>query len=130
MPADPMDPDDAELRAWAWTPDAEEPCQDFDLMLANTGRDALFIEFAADDACPSRDWFLAVLYLMVGDAVRTGFATMTEPGVRALLARADGLASTRLRTWQRRSLQLMREPATFDYEDWCDGGLARRADAG
>lgn len=130
MFTDPDDPSDAELRLWAYTPDAEEPSQDFDLMLANTGRDALIVAFASDDACPSRDWFLAVLYLMVGDAVRTGFVTLSEPGVRALLARADAMDSARLRTWQARSLQLMRDPASFDYDDWCAGGLARRADAG
>ena len=50
MFTDPLDPIDAELRAWACTPDAQEPCQDFDPMVANTGRDALFVKFAGDDA--------------------------------------------------------------------------------
>lgn len=124
---DPLDPTDAQLRAWAYAPDAEALCQDFDLMLANTGRDALFVEFAADGACPTREWCLSVLYLMVGDAVRTGLATLSESGVRTLLARADGIDSVPLRRWQERSLRLMRDPASFDYDDWCAGALARRA---
>ena len=127
MFTDPLDPEAAELRAWAYAPDAEEPCQDFDLMLANTGREDLFVEFAGDDACPTREWFLSVLYLMVGDAVRTGFGTLSEPGVRTLLARADAVDSTPLRRWQQRSLCLMDDPGSFDYEEWCAGGLARRA---
>ena len=127
MFTDPDDPVAAELRAWAYTPDAEPPSQDFDLMLANTGRDALFVEFAGDGACPTREWFLSVLYLMVGDAVRTGFATLSEPGVRTLLARADDVDSVRLRRWREQSVRLMGDPGSFDYEDWCAGGLARRA---
>ena len=60
-------------------------------------------------------------------AVRTGFATLSEPGVRTLLARADDVDSVRLRRWREQSLRLMGDPGSFDYEDWCAGGLARRA---
>jgi len=50
----------------------------------------------------------------------------SEASVRALLAQADGVDAQPVRDWQRRSLRLLREPATFDYADWCCGGLARR----
>lgn len=120
-------PSAAELREWAPTPGAEEPCQDFDLILSWAWHDASYIEFASDPACPSRDYFLAVLYLMVGDAVRTGFHNESEDGVRAFIARADGTTSESVRPWQARSRQLLREPATFDYADWCGGGLAQRS---
>ena len=122
----PHDPSPAELREWACTPGAEEPCQDFDLILSWAWHDDTCIAFASDPACPSRDYFLAVLYLMVGDAVRTGFRNVEEAGVLAFVALADGSRSEVVREWQARSRQLLRDPDTFDYADWCGGGLARR----
>ncbi len=120
-------PTAAELRQWAYTSDAEEPCQDFDLILSWNWNTGAYLDFVADPACPGSDYFLALLYLMVGDAVRTRFRNVAEVDVRAFIARADGTASQRLRTWQMRSLQLLKEPGEFDYDEWCAGALARRA---
>src|SRR6266498_4073214 len=58
-----------DLRTWAYDSSSEEPAQDWDLSLATIPYDDLFLEFASDVDCPKRDYFLSLLYLIVGDAV-------------------------------------------------------------
>lgn len=70
---DPYNPVENEIRAWAKNPEAVEPVQDWDLMLCNVDRLDLYLELASTDNCPQADYFLAALYLIVGDAVRTEF---------------------------------------------------------
>lgn len=126
MFSDPWNPSSAEVRAWAYKPQAEEPCQDFDLALSWAGHERDYIEFASDAKCPQRDFFLHVLYLMVGDAVRTEFRNIPEPTVRGFIDLAASHSEPVLCLWRQRSLRLLRHPAEFEYAAWCGGGLARR----
>ena len=82
----PWEPTDDEIAAWAYRPDAVEPVQDWDLSVASIDRAPLLIRLAADPACPTRDYFLRVLYLLVGDRVRAspGNATAWERVERVL----------------------------------------------
>jgi hypothetical protein len=126
---DPWNPSPDEIRAWAYTPGAVEPCQDWDLALCWSLHEQALLETASDDACPGRRYMIAVLYLIVGDAVRNGFRSRPCTVIEGFLARADAFDHPEIRLWQRRSRELLANPAHLDYALWCGGGLARRGDA-
>jgi len=115
----------SELRAWAFDAGADWPEQDFDLMVVNLEHHPLIIELAGVDVCPKRRFFLRCAYLIVGDAVRTGYKTSSEDEIMVLLDMARGNGHADLLTFVKHSQQLMAEPSGFDYDLWCDGGLAR-----
>ena len=122
---DPWNPSSDDVRAWAREADAVEPCEDWDLALSGARHDAAYLELASDPACPARGYLLSVLYLIVGDAVRSGFRTAGRADIEALLARGAGYPHPDIARWRRRSAELLAHPETFSYEAWCAGGLAR-----
>ncbi len=122
---DPWNPSPDEIREWAYTPGAVEPCQDWDLALAWTRHEYALLELASDDTCPARRYILSVLYLIVGDAVRTGFRNTPRPIIEAFIRRATEYRHSDVSRWQARSEELLRRPELFDYDRWCGGGLAR-----
>lgn len=122
--ANPWNPQPEEIRAWAYDPDALEPTQDFDLALSWSGHEKPYLDLASDPACPSRRYFLRVLYLMVGDAVRSGFGNVPEPVVRGFVERGSEYDHADIQKWQERSRALLASPERFDYELWCAGGYA------
>ena len=121
---DPWNPTPDEIRAWAYTPGAVEPCQDWDLALSWSLHEKALLETASDDSCPNRRYMLAVLYLVVGDAVRSDLRTRPRPVIEGFLDRAGQYDHPDIRLWERRSRELLANPARFDYECWCGGGLA------
>ena len=121
---DAWNPSPDEVRAWAYTPNADEPCQDWDLALLWSGHEKALLGCASDEACPNRMRMLGVLYLIVGDAVRSNFRSRTRPIVEGFIDRGDQYPHSSIELWQRRSRALLRDPSSFDYEAWCAGGLA------
>jgi hypothetical protein len=122
---DPWNPTEAEVRDWAYQPDAMEPEQDWHLVLPGTGFEELYLGLVADPACPTRGYFLEVLYLLVGDAVRTGYGVHREERVEVLLERGLASGDPDLALWAERSRELKAHPEAFSYDAWCRGGLAR-----
>jgi hypothetical protein len=123
----PYNPTAEDLRLWAYEADSLEPEQDWDLILSWTPYDDLFLEFASDPNCPKTDYFLALLYLIVGDAVRTRYRTKAKQDIEALLQKAEKrFPKHRIYLWVRRSRDLLVLPDTFRYDHWCGGGLARQ----
>jgi hypothetical protein len=124
---DPYNPIEEDIRAWASNSDSIEPEQDWDLMLANIDRTDLYLELASDDGCPNADYFLSVLYLIVGDAVRTEFKTKNREEIEDLLNKAKKTYSKNcIHLWIQRSIELIKQPESFDYDDWCAGGLVQQ----
>ena len=116
-----------ELRRWAYSEDPE-PQQDFDLAITGLGHEKLFLAFVEDEACPKRDFFLACLYLFVGDAVRTDYQSNSSSEVNILIASAEVSQCDLIQKWRHRSLDLISNPESFDYDQWCGGGIADEAD--
>ena len=83
-----------------------------------------FNTLAADDECPQASYFRHVLYLTVGDAVRSGYHSRSRAQVESLLAAGEGLSSPLVQRWVARSRELMAHPSRFSYEAWCGGQLA------
>jgi len=124
---DPWNPTPDEVRAWAYNSSAVEPCQDWDLALAWSRHEQALLECAADENCPNRRFLLAILYLITGDAVRSGFRSVKRPIIEGFIARGDDYVHPDIRLWQQRSRELLEHPETFDYQRWCAGGFTRTA---
>jgi hypothetical protein len=121
----PWNPSPDEIRIWAHTPGAVEPCQDWDLALCCSLHEKALLQTASDESCPKRRYMLAVLYLVVGDAVRSGFRSRPRPIIEGFLSHAKEYDHPDIRAWRRRSQELLANPMDFDYDLWCGGGLAR-----
>ncbi|MFD9888339.1 hypothetical protein ACFWY9_03295 [Amycolatopsis sp. NPDC059027] len=121
---DVVNPTAAEITAWAYTPGAEQPMEDWDLILALTDK-GLLLELVADPSCPQREILLSCLYIYTGDAVRARYRTSPERDLLAVLAQAEKYDEPWLTTWAKRTRALMAAPETFDYDAWCGEGLAR-----
>ena len=122
---DPANPTDAELTRWAFS-DEPQPIEDFDLVVADVERVPLLLELTSS---PQRPFFMRCLYLIVGDAVRTAFKTSSRSAVQSALEVAIAVAASdrAVARWAEDSQTLLASPERFDYDDRCDGGLARRA---
>jgi hypothetical protein len=118
---DPINPFRDEIHEWAYNPIAEEPVQDWDLHLAHLRDHDLFIELAADHACPNQDYFLRLLYLIIGDAVRTDYSTETRDTIEALLDQTHAYPRHAFHLLRQRSRELVANPKLFDYNLWCAG---------
>lgn len=122
----PSNPIAGDIERWAFDATAVEPVQDWDLILSHCPYEPLYMKLAAASDCPQREFFLALLYLIVGDAVRTNYRTRSLPDIERLLAFAEQeFKSYWLYLWVQRSRNLLATPQTFRYDDWCAGGLAR-----
>jgi len=122
--SDPWNPRPEEIRSWAYDADAGEPVEDFDLALTTAGHEAVYLDLAADSACPHRRYFLHVLYLKVGDDVRSGYASTPEAAVRAFVGQGASSTNPDVRAWAERSRALMADPSLFDFASWCERGFA------
>ena len=120
---DPYNPMRDDVRDWAFSDGALEPVQDWDLMLANLREFDLYAELAADDSCPNREYFLRVLYLIVGDAVRTNFRTESAESINEILEITVRFPNYCFHLLRQRALALLSAPSTFEYDDWCAGRL-------
>jgi hypothetical protein len=125
MMRDLWNPSPDNVRAWARDPESMEPVQDWDLVLATARHDKAYLELASDPDCPTRVYFLQILYLIVGDAVRTGFRTADRSDIEALLTRGAAYSHPDIGRWRQRSTDLLAHPEAFSYDEWCAGGLAR-----
>jgi hypothetical protein len=122
--ADEHAPTAEELRRWAYA-EGDSPYQDFDIVIAHDEELAdTFVDLAADETCPARDFMLNVLYILAGDAVRTEYTAYPRARLEYLVACAQCIGDASLATWAARSRALMAAPHTFDYDLWCGGGFA------
>ena len=125
----PWKPMPDEVRGWAYDPDTLEPCEDWDLALCWVQHQRVYLELASDESCPKRRYFLGVLYLMVGDAVHSGFRNRPRPIIEGLIEKGDDYPHPDIKRWQERSRQLLKHPELFDYKRWCAGGFANEGEA-
>lgn len=127
---DPYNPTEAELRAWAYGEEFMEPVQDFDLMVATESRADLLFEFASDSKCPTKDYFLHCLYLLVGVAVRSKYRTSKKVTIDRIVIQGQQSTSNSIQRWAKRSKNLMEHPESFSYDNWCGGDLAYERTSG
>ena len=126
--ANPVDPTPAELRAWAYQPDAvtlESMPLDWDLLVAGDHLIGTLAELALDPRCPARRFALHCLYIYAADAIRTNFRAHPKRRLRKLVEQAERGGDELNRQWAYNSRMLIARPELFNYHDWCEGGLVR-----
>lgn len=121
---DPWSPAKEELRSWAFDANSLWPEQDFDLAVSELYFSDAILEFASNSNCPKQRFFLSCAYLLVGDAVRTGFHTSSQIEIQKFLDQAEETKNEYLLNLVARSKTLVNNPSSFDYKKWCSGGFA------
>ncbi|MGE6433124.1 hypothetical protein [Shewanella baltica] len=121
---DPWNPINEELREWAFDTEALWPTQDFDLAVGELYLSEIILELASNNSCPKQSFFLKCAYLIVGDAVRTDYHTESKENVIEFLKQAEKTGNIHLLEFVEHSKELISNPSKFDYDQWCDGGLA------
>jgi hypothetical protein len=103
----------AGIRAWAYS-GAEQPFEDWDIIVASLEHLPLLLELVGDPACParSRETLLGSLYCLVGHT-QDKAQFLDAAGV------AERSADVWLVTWARRVREIIDHPEAFDRSDWC-----------
>jgi hypothetical protein len=130
---DPWNPTVSEIRSWAYS---SEPSPDQDWILAvnlaavnSVDCKNLLFELACERNCPKRKFFVHALYFFVGDAIRS-YINAREPSlianqverlkqIKNWLNSLSKAVVKDVRRWQSESMQLIANPARFDYDYWC-----------
>lgn len=127
--ANPVDPTTAELRAWAYHPDAVQlntmPA-DWDLLVANDRLIGTIFDLALDPSCPARRFTLHCLYIYAANGIRTNFRAHPKRRLKKLVEVAEEDGDELLMTWAHNVRVLIANPEIFDYHEWAEGGLVRR----
>ena len=123
---DPWNPKKEELRKWAYDPESKWPDQDFDLSVTEIHFSELILECAIDENCPKKDFFLSCAYILVGDAVRSGFNSTTKENVQDFLKAVKITNNKNLLLLFERATKLIKNPLLFDYDLWCAEGFVRK----
>lgn len=112
-----------ELKVWADS-DAMQPMQDWDVMTWDSDEYAgQFFELAREGACRKNRYFLHLLYGRIGDAVRSD---RVDSSIRQLVEQSAGAGDRSLGLLDERAQCLLENQSTFDYGNWCEGGLSRK----
>ena len=125
----PVDPTPAELRAWAYQPDAvplESLPVDWDLLVSGDHLIGTWFELAVDPNCPARRFALHCLYIYAADAIRTNFKAHPRRRLRRLVEQAESEGDGVVATWAHNTRALLKNRKLFDYHAWCEGGLVRQ----
>ena len=126
--ANPVDPTPAELRAWAYQPDSVSLTAmppDWDLLVSGDVLIGTLFELAMDRACPARRFALHCLYIYAADAIRTNFKAHPKRRLRKMVEQAEAQGDELMLTWAINAKVLILRPESFDYHEWCEGGLVR-----
>lgn len=124
----PVDPTAAELRAWAYHPDAVTLAAmppDWDLLVSGDHLIGTLFDLAQDPTCPARRFALHCLYIYAADSVRTDFRAHPKRRLRKLVEEAEDHGDELLDVWAHNTRVLIARPDLFEYHDWCEGGLVR-----
>lgn len=121
-----VDESEQEILDWAWGPDPMWPTEDWDLIATAEWTADLLLRLAADSECPNQDFFVRCLYLLAGDAVRSGFRACRKDKLLELIGSASTQPHPWPRQWAEDTTELIADPESFNYHEWCEGGIARR----
>jgi hypothetical protein len=126
--ANPVDPTPAELRAWAYHPDASllrTMPADWDLLVSGDRLIGTLFDLTMDASCPARRFALHCLYIYAADGIRTNFRAHPRRRLRKFVENAEQGGDETTAVWAHNVRMLLARPELFDYHDWCEGGLVR-----
>lgn len=125
MVKDPWNPQDSEIRAWAYS-DEIWPEQDWDLSVCNGEHDSMIHELAENSTCPKRRFFLHALYFLIGDAMHCG-SDQRRAVLKDWLCSLPEASQKDVGDWQNEALDVLNGKVDFEYDYWCDPALGRMA---
>jgi hypothetical protein len=114
---DVWNPTDEEIIAWAKS-DEGMPEEDFDLALITEENDGLLISLAQDKNSHKRNFFIHVLYFMIGDAVYLENTDRMDY-LKNFLTDLEFSDDAELEKWKNESIELLNNTDKFDYDYWC-----------
>jgi hypothetical protein len=125
--AEPFDPTDDELVAWANDPGARPPVADWDVIIEGPERAPLLLHLACDLTRPQRHACLHILYVHVGQAAIEGWPARRVDPLRVLLASVPDDAPADVQRWRQQSLELLEGQRSFDADAWTALGPSSRS---
>ena len=111
----PYNPSYEEIKNWAYSENAIEPVQDWDIIVEWEKYPDLIIELVADKNCPTNKYFLGILYVLTGKVVRD---SNTKIPLDKLFEIGQKNGKYSVYTWIKNSKDLLKNPEKFKYDDW------------
>jgi hypothetical protein len=112
-----------EVKAWAYS-DENWPHDEWDLFLSWTREVDFFIELATDHKCPKKNFFLHMLYYIIG-------TTFSEPNKTDKLERIKSYAEKGavvkhgdIKAWRSHIAELLSGAVNYSYDNWRGGVYA------
>lgn len=121
-----VNPSKQEITEWAFSEDYA-PTQDWELCICDDAEDVQFlIDLMKDSKCLKKSFFLATLYVFVGDIVRQHLlSAKKELGevielqqLLPILETARSSEDQDILLWAERSLKLIEYPESYEYSYW------------
>ena len=123
MFVDPWNPKEDEIMSWAWS-DGEWPEQDWDLAVCNGKHNDLILKLARNPDCPSQNFFIHALYVIVGDSMHCNEKKDQKDLLRWVRS-IEFKKGEALNSWKDDAEKVLSGSIPFDYEFWCDTALTR-----
>ena len=114
-------PTSEEVRKWAYSED-DWPHDEWDLFLSWTREVDLFIELATDNECPKKDFFLHMLYYLVGTTYGEPEKSDKLDRIRYYSDKGVGIKHGAIRKWRKDIDDLLKQRVKYEYDNW-RGGL-------
>ncbi|MFF0825406.1 hypothetical protein ACFYU8_08790 [Brevibacillus sp. NPDC003359] len=114
-----------EIQEWAYDKASLIPTQDWDLAITDLESAPLLLKLSIDPKVlvEKRLFFLACLYLLVGETIFTGGTEHNSEGVRLFVEDSSSISDQAIQKWVSRSRELFNNPDLFEYNRWCNGEL-------
>lgn len=112
-----------EVRLWAYSED-KWPHDEWDLFLSWTREVDLFIELAIDHKCPKQNFFLHMLYYIVGITYSETNKTDKIDRIQAYAEKASGIKHGAIINWQADIDALLSNKVKYNYDNWRGGVFA------
>lgn len=112
-----------EIQEWAYDIESLIPTQDWDLAITELESAPLILKLSIDPKVPKekRKFFLACLYLLVGETIFTSGTEHNLEGVRLFIEKSSSISDQAIQKWVSRSKELFNNPDLFDYNRWSNG---------
>jgi hypothetical protein len=124
---EPSNPTISEIEAWAWSyTDQNWPHSEWPLFLTWTREIELFIALAKNQKCPKKDFFLFLLYYIVGFTYSYPKKDKKEVKreVKEIISNGRGIKQSDILKWVKHSEELLGGKLEYTYEDWRGRKLA------
>ncbi|MDO6687501.1 MULTISPECIES: hypothetical protein [unclassified Agarivorans] len=112
-----------EVKVWAYSKD-DWPHDEWDLFLSWTREIDLFIELATDYKCPKQDFFLHMLYYIVGSTYGEPAKSDKVERIKGYSDKGVGIKHGAIRLWRKNVDDLLNNKVSYSYDNWRGGVFA------